>query len=50
MAVPMVSFAKGVTFGGFQRRVASFCVAGVAFRDIQNHSDVFGHVSKIVFV
>ena len=34
MAVPMVSFAKGVTFGGFQRRVASFRVAGVALRDI----------------
>jgi len=35
MAVPMVSFAKGVTFGGFKRRVASFRVAGVALRDIQ---------------
>ena len=30
-----VSSAKGVTFGGFKRRVASFRVAGVAFRDIQ---------------
>ena len=35
MAVPMISSAKGVTFGGFQRRVASFRVAGVALRDIQ---------------
>ena len=35
MAVPMVSSAIGVTFGGFKRRVASFRVAGVALRDIQ---------------
>ena len=35
MAVPMGSSAKGVTFGGFKRRVASFRVAGVALRDIQ---------------
>ena len=35
MAVHMVSSATGVTFGGFQRRVASFRVAGVALRDIQ---------------
>ena len=28
MAVPMVSSAKGVIFGGFKRRVASFRVAG----------------------
>ena len=35
MAVPMVSSAEGVTFGGFKRRVASFRVAGVALRDIQ---------------
>ena len=34
MAVPMVSSAKGVIFGGFKRRVASFRVAGVALRDI----------------
>ena len=34
MAVPMVSSAKGVTFGGFQGRVASFRVAGVALPDI----------------
>ena len=33
MAVPLVSSAKGVTFGGFKRRVASFRVAGVARRD-----------------
>ena len=35
MAVPKVSSAKGVTFGGFKRRVALFRVAGVALRDIQ---------------
>ena len=35
MAVPMVSSAKGVIFGGFKRCVASFRVAGVALRDIQ---------------
>ena len=36
MAVPMVSSAKGVIFGGFKRLVASFRVAGVApLRDIQ---------------
>ena len=35
MAVPMVSFAKGIIFGGLKRCVASFRVAGVALRDIQ---------------
>jgi len=35
MAVPMVSSAEGVIFGGFKRRVASFRVAGVALCDIQ---------------
>ena len=35
MAVPMVSSAEVVIFGGFRRLVASFCVAGVALRDIQ---------------
>jgi len=35
MAVPMVTSAEGVTFGGFKRLVASFRVAGVALRDIQ---------------
>ena len=34
MAVPMASFATVVTFGGFKRRVASCCVADVAFCDI----------------
>ena len=34
MAVPMVSSAKGVTFGGFQCSVASFRVASVALCDI----------------
>ena len=35
MAVPMVSSARGVIFGCFQRSVASFRVAGVALCDIQ---------------
>ena len=36
MAVPMMaSSAKGFTFGGFKRHVASFRVAGVALCDIQ---------------
>ena len=35
MAVPMVSSAKGVTFGGFKRRVSLFRMAGVALLDIQ---------------
>ena len=35
MAVPIVSSAEGVLFGGFKRLVASFRVAGVALRDSQ---------------
>jgi hypothetical protein len=35
MAVPMVSSAEVVIFGGFKRLVASFRVASVALRDIQ---------------
>ena len=35
MAVPMVSSAEGVLFGGFKRLVALFRVAGMALRDIQ---------------
>ena len=35
IAVPMVSSAEGVLFGGFKRLVASFRVAGVALRDIR---------------
>ena len=35
MAVPMGSSAGGILFGGFRRLVASFRVAGMAFRDIQ---------------
>ena len=35
MAMPMVSSAKGVTFGGFTCVIASFRMAGVAIRDIQ---------------
>ena len=38
MAVPMVSSAGGVIFGGFQRFVASFRVAGVALCYIQTCS------------
>jgi len=38
MAVPMVSSATVVIFGGFRRVVASFRVAGVALRDIQTCS------------
>ena len=35
MAVPMVSSAERVIFGGFKHFVASFCVAGMALCDIQ---------------
>ena len=35
MAVPMVSSAEVVIFGGFKRLVASFRMAGVALCDIQ---------------
>ena len=35
MAMPKVSSAIGVTFGGFQRRVASFRMAGMVLCDIQ---------------
>ena len=45
MAVPMVSSAEGVIFGGFTCGVASFRVAGVALRDIQTF---FVNVSKVV--
>jgi hypothetical protein len=38
MAVPMLSSAGGVIFGGFQRFVASFRVVGVALCDIQTRS------------
>ena len=38
MAVPMVSSATVVIFGGFRRVVASFRVVGVALRDIQTCS------------
>ena len=34
MAVPIRSSAKGITLRVFQRRVASFRVAGMALRDI----------------
>ena len=34
MALPMVSSEKGIFFGVFQLRVASFRVAGAALRDI----------------
>ena len=45
MAVPMLSSAEVVIFGGFKRLVASFRVAGVALRDIQT---CFVNVSKVV--
>ena len=48
MAVPMVSSAGGVIFGGFQRFVASFRVAGVALCDIQTCS-VTCHQSRFVW-
>ena len=35
MAAPMVSSAKGIAFGDFNHCVASFCMAGMAFPDIQ---------------
>ena len=35
VAVPMVSSAEGIAFGGFKRLVASFRAAGVALRDVQ---------------
>ena len=35
MAVPLVSYAEAVIFGGFKLLVVSFRVAGVALRDIQ---------------
>ena len=35
MAVPMVSSAEGVIFGGVKGRVASFGLAGMVLRDIQ---------------
>ena len=38
MAVPMGSSAGGIIFGGFRRLVASFRVAGMALRDIQQRS------------
>ena len=34
MAVPMASFAKGVSFGGFKCRVASCRVAGMALGEV----------------
>ena len=49
MAMPMVSSAKGVTFGGFKHRVASFRVAGVALCDVQTcFAHVSGSVSKVI--
>ena len=48
MAVPMVSFAKGVAFGSFKSRVASVRVAGVALRDIQTCFVVCGKSFSVV--
>ena len=47
MAVPMVSSAEGVIFGGVKGRVASFRLAGVVLRDIQT---CFFNVLKVGFV
>ena len=44
MAVPMASSAKGVTFGGFERRVPSFRVAGGTLW----HSNMFHKASKVI--
>ena len=44
MAVPMVSSAEVVIFGGFRRLVASFRVAGVALCDIQKSFCVAGAI------
>ena len=44
MAVPMVSSAKGVTFGGSICPVASFRVAGAALRDIRKSFCVAGTI------
>ena len=48
MAVPMVSSAKGVTFGGLTYSVASFRVAGVALRDIQTCRVAYFFANRIV--
>ena len=49
MAVPiMASSAKGCTFGGFKRHVASFRVAGVALCDIQTCFITCQKYSKVV--
>ena len=45
MAVRMGSSAKGVAFEAFQRRVASFRMAGVALCDISN---MFQDVSRVI--
>ena len=44
----MISSATGVTFGGFRVRVALFCVAGVALRDIQTCFVTCRKMSKAV--
>ena len=43
MAVPMVSSAKGATFGAFRCRVTSFRVAGLVLRNIS----IFFKTSKV---
>ena len=48
LAVPMASFATAVTFGGFNRRVASFRVAGVALCDFPTCFITCQKYSKIV--
>ena len=46
--MPMASFATAVTFGGFNRRVASFRVAGVALCDFPTCFITCQKYSKIV--
>ena len=48
MAVPLVSSAKGVTFGLFQLRVASFRVACVALCDISTCFMTCQKMSKVI--
>ena len=45
MAVPLASSSKGVTFGGFKRRIALLRVPGVALHDIFKRLK-----SKFIFV
>ena len=48
MAVPMVSSAEVVIFGGFRRLVASFRVAGMALREFCGRRNTFATFSEDV--